>query len=446
MSSPFASVDPFTDPFTLELQRIRGLIEVGQLQPAAQALNAAQKQAPTDARVPLVGMRLAQQAGNVPAAIQAARKALALAPDWHVAQIELALMLAKDKQGDEALSLAMQALANEPLDKQVMIGAINVALYAERIEQTRRWAEDGVRRFPDELGIRLFLARFLASQDEYALAREHYAHVQARLPQHDETLRGLLDCALHEKDDEQARQWADRLLALHPQDEDVRSWHAIAHGQTPRTQPTEVITGIFDGYAERFDQHLVGTLQYRVPRRVAEILKAKHPDGRFNLLDLGCGTGQVAAYLGRIQGHIIGVDLSDKMIEQAAKLGLYSRFHKVNVLDALRETPADLYEAITCTDVLIYVGELEPVVPNALRILKPGGHFVFSCESAGEDEADLVLREKSNRYAHKASAVERLCRAAGFDEVVIEELPALRLEGGQPLPGFLVTARKALAA
>jgi predicted TPR repeat methyltransferase len=37
--------------------------------------------------------------------------------------------------------------------------------------------------------------------------------------------------------------------------------------------------------------------------------------------------------------------------------------------------------------------------------------------------------------------VERLCRAAGFDEVVIEELPALRLEGGQPLPGFLVTAR-----
>ena len=57
-----------------------------------------------------------------------------------------------------------------------------------------------------------------------------------------------------------------------------------------------------------------------------------------------------------------------------------------------------------------------------------------------------MLRETSNRYAHKASAVERLCRAAGFDEVVIEELPALRLEGGQPLPGFLVTARKPLAA
>ena len=71
-----------------------------------------------------------------------------------------------------------------------------------------------------------------------------------------------------------------------------------------------------------------------------------------------------------------------------------------------------------------------------------GGHFVFSCEAASEDEADLVLREKVNRYAHKASAVERQCREAGFDEVIVEHLPTLRTEGGTPVPGFLVTARK----
>ena len=68
MSSP----TPTPDPLTLALQQIRGLIEAGQLQPAAQALNAAQKQAPLDARVPLVGMRLAQRAGNLAGATQAA--------------------------------------------------------------------------------------------------------------------------------------------------------------------------------------------------------------------------------------------------------------------------------------------------------------------------------------------------------------------------------------
>ena len=213
----------------------------------------------------------------------------------------------------------------------------------------------------------------------------------------------------------------------------------------PTTQPPEVVTSIFDDYAPSFDLHLVRGLKYQTPKVVADALLACFPDRKFNLLDLGCGTGLVGVYLGRIDSHIIGVDLSEKMIEQAARHGIYSRFHHINVLDALRETPADHYEAITCTDVLVYVGDLTPVIPNALRILKAGGHFIFSCELATEDEADLVLRP-SQRYAHKASAVERLCREAGFVDVQIEHLPTLRMENNQPLPGFIVTARKPAAA
>ena len=432
------------DPFTQALQHIRGLIEAGQLQPAAVALNAAQKQAPTDARVPLIGMRLAQRAGKPEQAVQSARRALALAPGWHVAQIELALLLAQQKQGDEAMQLAMQALASAPQEPQVMAGAINVALFSDRGEQTLAWAEDGVRRFPDNAGIRLFLARYLAAQKRHGDAAAQYEYVQQRAPANEEALQGLLDCALALGDDGQARAWADRLLALKPDDPGAQYWHAVAHGRTPETQPPEVVTNIFDGYAQNFDMHLVRALQYRVPERVAQILLEKHPDRRFNLLDLGCGTGLVGVYLGRIEGHIIGVDLSERMIEQAARHGIYSRFHHVNVLDALRETPADHYEAITCTDVLVYVGDLAPVIPNAFRILKADGHFIFSCEAAAEDEADLVLRP-SQRYAHKASSVERQLRTAGFDDIVIEHLPTLRMEGDAPLPGFLVVAHKPAA-
>lgn len=429
------------DPFTQTLQHIRGLIEAGQFQPAAEALNAVQKQAPTDARIPLIGMRLAQRLGKPEHAVQAARRALTLAPGWHVAQIELALRLAQQKQGDEAMQLAMQALAGAPDEPQVMSGAINVALFSERTEQTLAWAEDGVRRFPEDAGIRLFLARLLVALGRPGDAQAQYEYIHSRLPQHEETLRGLLSCAMKTGDSDQAVQWADRLLALSPDDENAQYWHAIARGQTPETQPSDVVTDIFDGYAQNFDMHLVRALQYRVPERVAQILLEKHPDRRFNLLDLGCGTGLVGVYLGRIEGHIIGADLSEKMIEQAARHGIYSRFHRVNVLDALRETPAEHYEAITCTDVLVYVGDLAPVIPNAFRILKAGGHFIFSCEAAAEDEDDLVLRP-SQRYAHKASSAERQLRAAGFDDIVIEHLPTLRMEGGVPLPGFLVVAHK----
>ena len=111
---------------------------------------------------------------------------------------------------------------------------------------------------------------------------------------------------------------------------------------------------------------------------------------------------------------------------------------------ALRDTPADHYEAITCLDVLVYVGDLTPVIPNAHRILKAGGHFIFTCEAAADEEPDMVMRG-SQRYAHKASHVERLCREAGFDDVRIEHLGALRMENNEPLPGFLVVAHKPAA-
>lgn len=433
------------DALTLELQRIRGLIEARQLREAADGLNVLQPQAPRDPRLPLLGMRLAEHAGNAAGAIHAARRALALAPDWHVAQVELAKLLAyQPEHADEAMNLATQALASQPRNIQVMVGAINVALAAGRGEQCRAWAEEGVRRFPDDAGIQLFLARLLDSQGEPAEAVARYEAILARAPNLDNALLGLTYSALKAGDGVRAQMAADRLLALKPDDEQVRYWHALAHGQTPATQPAKTVANLFDGYADRFDMHLVRGLQYQVPRLVAEKLRALHPTLQFNLLDLGCGTGLVAVYLGRIQGHMIGVDLSEKMIEQAARHNLYSRFHHVNVLDALRETPADHYEAITCTDVLVYVGDLAPVIPNALRILKPGGHFIFSCETAAEDEAEVVLRP-SGRYAHQASAVERQCREAGFDDVQIEHLPTLRTEGGQPLPGFLVTAHKPLA-
>ena len=104
--------------------------------------------------------------------------------------------------------------------------------------------------------------------------------------------------------------------------------------------------------------HMVAGLKYQLPRRIAELLVQTWPDRRFNLLDLGCGTGLLGLYLGPIEGHIIGVELSQKMIDQATRHGVYSRFHRVNLRDALAATPADHYEAIVCADVLPYVGDL----------------------------------------------------------------------------------------
>jgi predicted TPR repeat methyltransferase len=200
---------------------------------------------------------------------------------------------------------------------------------------------------------------------------------------------------------------------------------------------------MYDSFAPLYDQHVVAGLKYKLPREVARMITERYPDRKLNVLDLGCGTGLLGACLGRIEGALVGVDLSRPMLDQALRHGVYDRFHNVDLLDALEATPESLYDVIAALDVFIYAGDMTRAVPDAYRILRSGGHFIFSCERALDDEADLVLRP-SQRFAHKPSHLEALCRSAGFEQVTIETMP-LRYENNQPVEGFLVIARKPAA-
>ena len=75
--------------------------------------------------------------------------------------------------------------------------------------------------------------------------------------------------------------------------------------------------------------------------------------------------------IARSFGYFYGKDKKVR-INTISRHGVYSRFHHVNILDALRDTPADHYEVITCLDALVYVGDLAPVIPNVLRCRRGG--------------------------------------------------------------------------
>ena len=432
------------DDLTQELQRIGALIATGQLPPAAQALNDAHKQYGGDARIFLLGMRLAEKAGNPAGALQAAERAQKAAPSWPVATMELAMLLTRQGKHAEALAQARKGVRQAPEDLNVVRRAAGIAIQADDLTATVAWLRKAVALKPDDRLFRTLLAKQLLPYKEPEKSFQLYDQLVSEQPWDTETLTGRAQAALALGRMDQARQDAEALLQLEPGNVSHEYLLALSKGEQPKTQPEENVRALFDHFADTFDVTLWKQLEYRVPQMAADILLKAHPDRKFNLLDLGCGTGLVGVCLGRIDGFIIGVDLSEEMIRKAARHNVYERFHQVNVLDALRDTPGDHYEAITCCDVLVYVGDLSEVVPNALRILKPGGHFIFSCEAATEDEEDMVLRP-TTRYAHKASAVRRLCEESGFEQVIVEELPSLRMEGGKPLPGFLVTARKSAA-
>ncbi|MGB3070537.1 MAG: methyltransferase domain-containing protein [Ottowia sp.] len=429
------------DALTQELQHIGSLIASGQLPQAAKALNDVQKRHGRDARIFLLGSRLAEQAGNPAGALQSAELAQKAAPGWPVAAIELAMLLLRQKKYAEAVEQARRGVALAPDDFNVIRRCVGIAIQADNLPATLEWLRKAVALMPHEQRLRSLLAANLVAAREGEEALALYDQLVQEQPWDTETLAGRARAAMLVGKNEQARQDAEALLRLEPGNASHEYLLALARGEQPKTQPVEDVKNLFDRFAENFDTVLWKNLQYRVPEKAADILLKAYPDRKFNLLDLGCGTGLVGVCLGRLNGFIIGVDLSEEMIRKAARHNVYERFHNVNVLDALRNTPSDHYEAITCCDVLVYVGDLSEVIPNALRILKPGGHFIFSCEAAAEDEEDMVLRA-TGRFAHKASAVQRLCEEAGVGSVEIEQLPQLRTEGGEPLPGFLVTVRK----
>ncbi|MFC5500056.1 tetratricopeptide repeat protein [Caenimonas terrae] len=428
------------DPIAKRLQTVQHLITSGKLSEAAERLNGVAKSAPRDPRVYLLGMRLGEAAGNPQRAEEAARRAVELEPTWPVSVTEYAALLARLGRFDEALDHARRAVALDPRNPQVLARMVDVAHDASRIDLALSWLNDLAAVVPGNDAIQLLLATDLRRVGRHEDAVRCYSGILERQPGNNAALLGRAQALHAMKDDEAALKDCAVLLEREPDNQEYQFLRALAAGETPPSQPEAVVKGLFDSIAYQFDDHLVRGLKYKLPRQVADIIKASHPDLKLNVLDLGCGTGLLGACLGRIDGYLIGVDLSEPMTAQAAGHQVYDRFHHVNVLDALKETPASLYHVIAALDVFIYVGDLTAAIPDAYRILLPGGQFIFSCETAAQDEADLVLRP-SGRYAHKRSHVEALCRAAGFTELSVEE-QVLRMEGDQPLAGFLVVAKK----
>ncbi|RZJ09857.1 MAG: tetratricopeptide repeat protein [Acidovorax sp.] len=429
-----------TDPNIKHLKQAREQIAKGDLKNAALTLNKANAKWPQDPRVFMLGGLLAEKSGNIKGAFEALRKAVSLSPDWGPGLLELALLLARQNQFQEAVETAEKVAALEPKNLQVLAGVVDIAHRAGHTEMAVRHLRRGLELVPGDVMLRRLLARDLSEQGHHEDSLAMWAALIAENPADTQSLVGRVQACLAAGKPADAQPDTTALLALAPQDAVYQYYDQLARGETPAQQPSELTQPLFDNMAEFYDLHMVRSLKYQLPKQVAEKITARYPDKKLNVLDLGCGTGLLGVCLGRLDGFLIGVDVSTKMVEQAARHNVYDRFHTVNLHDALRETPGGLYQTITALDVFIYAGDLTEAIPNAYRVLADDGMLVFSCETASETGPDLVLLP-TGRYAHKRSHVEALCKAAGFDTVDIEET-VLRHESQQPVNGFVVTAHK----
>jgi predicted TPR repeat methyltransferase len=204
-------------------------------------------------------------------------------------------------------------------------------------------------------------------------------------------------------------------------------------GTMPPGAPRSYVQGLFDRYADDFDEHLVERLAYRAPQELAAGLARLSRTHFRHALDLGCGTGLCAAPLGAFVTRLDGVDLSAGMLARAQALGRYDRLEQADVVEHLAATPWR-HDLVVAADLFIYVGRLEAVFSGVRRVLEPEGVFCFSVERLDDAQGDCALLP-SLRYAHSAAYLQRLAREHGFAVAALEE-HALRHDERAPVRGL----------
>ena len=428
------------DPIRKYLDTARHQIAVGNLTGAAQTLNDARRRSPRDARLFMLAGIMAEKSGNLNGAFDALQRCVTMAPDWGPGLLELALLYARHDRDNEAMATAEKVIALEPNNAQVIAGVVDIAHRAGNTEMAIRHLERALALAPTDRVLRRYLAVDLGTIHKWDEALAIFGPLIDEQPDDYRARIARVQMLQERGTMQEALADTTALLAFKPDDKVYQYYHQLAQGQVPAHVPVELTTRMFDEMASIYDKHMVRDLGYRLPRRVADQLVEIFPDRRFNLLDLGCGTGLLGAVLGPIDGYILGVDMSAKMLAEAAKRKVYYKFHQVNLLEALAATPANTFEAITALDVLIYVGDLQQTLADAWRVLTPGGVLIFSCEHGDVTGPDSQL-QPFGRYTHTLSSTVRLAKAAGFDNVQTKDVD-LRMEAGQPVDGFVVTAFK----
>ena len=149
--------------------------------------------------------------------------------------------------------------------------------------------------------------------------------------------------------------------------------------QNPSRQRNDL--SIYDHVAERWwsdDVRWVRTLKNMVPARLAWFEQSIDWRGK-NVLDLGCAGGFMAEAIARKGADVSGIDPAAVAIAAAQSHaegeGLSIRY-SVGVGEALPYSDG-AFDAIVCVDVLEHVSDLQRVLEEVARVLKPGGLFLF---------------------------------------------------------------------
>jgi predicted TPR repeat methyltransferase len=367
---------------------------------------------PADPRAKAILGAAMMELGRLDDAVACLAEAVAGAPRQFEYREALSSALETAGDPDAALQVLKDGIERNPASTPMHNAAILVCVRRRDFHQAVRLAE---------------AVRALGIADACTFGLK--GHALSSLGQHDEAALAYQEA-----------------LKLGPEDPYVRHL-VVASGALPDSKraPAGYIRTVFDGYADRFEGHLI-SLGYRIPGAIRTVLQG-HPKIAAGLpagpvLDLGCGTGMAALAIGDLPlGPFTGVDLSPRMLAGARFKQLYDTLREDDIVTYLAAR-SQRWPLIVAADVLCYFGALEELLDLVHQRLEPNGWFVFSVETIQPDLDGILpgngnwALQRQGRYAHAEHYVYEAVCAAGFRVLRIDR-PVVRREAGADVPGLL---------
>jgi predicted TPR repeat methyltransferase len=217
---------------------------------------------------------------------------------------------------------------------------------------------------------------------------------------------------------------------------------ATGRGKAPdRCSPTFVRTH-FNKIANTFDKRLIEDLGYTGHKIACTALETNRPAGSLlgKVLDAGCGTGLCGPILRPYCRELIGVDLSDEMLERARNRAAYDELIAAEICDFVASRENE-FDAILSSDVFIYIGALEQPLKAAHGSLKPNGLLIITFEALLDNGTDPYRLGIHGRYSHSDHYIRSSLSNFDFEVLSIAKEP-IRRELSKDVIGYIAIARK----
>jgi predicted TPR repeat methyltransferase len=398
-SGPVGKESKVQDPPHEQLQALINLYSQGQLKQALDQANILLQKFPSSSVLYNICGAVYKDLGQFDASIEAFSRALTIQPDYADAYNNKGLVLKDQGKLEEAIKAYNKALAIKPDHADAYYNMGNALQEQGKLEEAIEAYNKALTIKPDYAGAYNNMGNALQEQGKLEEAIEAY----------------------------------NKALAIKPDEVELQYIVASLTGKTTTSAPKKYIENLFDEYSKTFEQSLVGKLEYKTPKLLADIIVKERGSGSLgSVLDLGCGTGLMGVEIKNYCSNLEGIDLSKKMLALADAKKVYDKLIHTDILDYLADT--DLcFDYFIATDVLVYVGDLTELFRLIKSRNKRKGKLVFSTEK--NVTAGFQL-ETSGRYSHAKSYIEGLCKKFDYSIAYYAETD-LRKEKGAFLTGGL---------